>query len=108
MRTLHVLHGEFSLTSLFSLATEMTVDGSVILFTFSFTWGTGLLLEAWPGNSSLSCSLSSGRSWNSGSMLFPLCKGDWEVRLVLQHIPFSHLRVPVFDYVPFYFNLIHS
>lgn len=37
MRTLHVLHGEFSLASLFSLATEMTVDGSVILFTFSFT-----------------------------------------------------------------------
>lgn len=59
MRTHHVLHGEFSLASLFSLATEMTVDGSVILFTFSFTWGTGLLLEAWPGNSSLSCSLSS-------------------------------------------------
>lgn len=39
--------------------------------------------------------------------LLPLCKGGWEVRLVLQHIRSSHLRVPshLFDYVLFYFNI---
>lgn len=70
--------------------------------------GQAQLPEAWPGSSSLSCSLSSAAGPGTlVPVMLPLCKGGWEARLVWQHVPFSHLRVfnCIFDYVLFYLNI---